>query len=64
MFSPDGQNRVTIPARLRERVGLGRELALIGMGHHIAIYPRDAWHAIESELAAGGDLDDRLSDAL
>jgi MraZ protein len=64
VFTPDGQNRVTIPARLRERVGLGREVALIGMGHHIAIYPRDAWQAIESDMAAGTDLDERLSDAL
>ncbi len=64
VFTPDGQNRVTIPARLRDRVDLGREVALIGMGTHIAIYPRDAWLAIESDMAGGGDLDDRLSEAL
>lgn len=64
VFTPDGQNRVTIPARLRERVGLTREVALIGMGQHIAIYPRESWQAIESDMAAGGDLDERLSDAL
>ena len=64
VFRPDGQNRVTIPARLRERAGLQREVALIGMGKHIAIYPRDAWLAIESDMAAGSDLDERLADAL
>ncbi|MGI9579566.1 MAG: division/cell wall cluster transcriptional repressor MraZ [Microthrixaceae bacterium] len=64
VFTPDGQNRVTIPSRLRDRVGLTREVALIGMGQHIAIYPRDAWQALESDMAAGGDLDERLSDAL
>lgn len=64
VFTPDGQNRVTIPARLRERVGLEREVALIGMGQHIAIYPRESWQAIESDMATGGDLDERLSDAM
>ncbi len=64
VFTPDAQNRVTIPARLREQVGLEREVALIGMGGHIAIYSRDVWHAIERDLAGGGDLAERLAEAL
>jgi MraZ protein len=64
VFTPDAQNRVTVPARLRQRAGLDREVAMIGMGGHIAIYPRDVWLALEDDLSAGGDLDDRLADAL
>lgn len=60
-FTPDGQNRVTIPARLRARSGIEREVALIGMGNHIAVYPRDEWKAFEARLDAGGDLADRLT---
>ena len=64
VFTPDAQNRVTVPARLRERVGLEQKVALIGMGGYIAIYPRDVWLALEQDLSAGGDLDERLADAL
>jgi len=68
LFTPDGQSRVTIPARLREAVGLDREVAMIGMGTHVAVYPRDVWKALEAELAAGVDggpgLSDRLAEAL
>jgi MraZ protein len=61
VFQPDAQNRVTIPARLRDRVGLDREVAMIGMGRHIAVYPRQVWLALEDDLA--GDLSTRLSEA-
>lgn len=60
-FTPDAQNRVTVPARLRARSGIDREVALIGMGDHIAVYPRDEWKAFEERLDAGGDLADRLT---
>ena len=67
-FTPDAQSRVMIPARLRERVGLKREVALIGMGGHVAIYPRQVWKDLEAELGAGVDggpsLTERLSEML
>lgn len=68
VFTPDAQNRVMIPARLRERAGLEREVAMIGMGDYIAIYPRDVWLALEAEIASGADgrsdLNERLAEAL
>lgn len=64
VFQPDGQNRVTIPARLRERAGLDREVALIGMGDHIDVYDREAWRALEDDLASTPDLAERLAQAL
>ena len=64
VFTPDAQNRVTIPARLRERAGLEREVALIGMGDHIDVYDRAVWKSLEDEMAAATDLSDRLAEAL
>ncbi|MCB1270968.1 MAG: hypothetical protein M9942_06400 [Microthrixaceae bacterium] len=63
-FTPDGQHRVTVPTRLRDRAGIDREVALIGMGDHVAVYARDVWKAFEEELDSGGDLADRLAEAL
>ncbi len=63
-FKPDSQNRVTIPVRLRERAGIDKEVALIGMGEHISVYARDEWKSFEQRLDAGGDLADRLAEAL
>lgn len=42
---PDSQNRVTIPANLREYAGLGRELTVIGAGDRAEIWNTDAWNA-------------------
>lgn len=67
-FHPDAQNRVTLPARLRQAVGLERDVALIGMGNHVALYPRDRWHQLEGEVLAdhaqGAGLAERLAVAL
>ncbi len=67
-FHADAQNRVTLPPRLRQAVGLERDVALIGMGNHVALYPRDRWHQLEGEVLAvpadGASLADRLAVAL
>ena len=42
---PDSQNRVTIPANLREYAGLGRELTVIGAGDRAEIWNTEAWNA-------------------
>lgn len=67
-FTLDSQNRVHLPGRLRSAVGVEREVALIGMGDHIALYPRDRWYEIESQTFAPSDggesLAERLAEAL
>jgi MraZ protein len=67
-FQPDAQNRVTLPTRLRAAVGLERDVALIGMGNHVALYPRDRWQRLEGEVLAdasdGPSLSERLAVAL
>jgi MraZ protein len=42
---PDSQNRVSIPANLREYAGLGRDLTVIGAGSRAEIWNTDAWNA-------------------
>ena len=42
---PDNQNRVTIPANLREYAGLDRELTVIGAGNRAEIWDTSAWNA-------------------
>ncbi|MDO5727662.1 MAG: division/cell wall cluster transcriptional repressor MraZ [Bowdeniella nasicola] len=41
---PDKQGRITIPANLREYAGLGRELAVIGMGTRVEIWDLQTWN--------------------
>jgi len=43
--APDGQNRITIPAHLRQYAGLGKELVVTGVGAHAEIWSAEAWDA-------------------
>jgi MraZ protein len=42
---PDGQGRVTIPARLRDYAHLERDLTLTGMNDKIELWDRGTWEA-------------------
>lgn len=46
---PDNQNRVTIPAQLREYAGLSRELTVIGVGNRAEIWDTEAWESYYAE---------------
>ncbi|WP_250505593.1 division/cell wall cluster transcriptional repressor MraZ [Bowdeniella massiliensis] len=58
---PDKQGRITIPANLRSYAGLGRDLAVIGMGTRVEIWDNKAWQdylsAQESEFS---DTEDEI----
>lgn len=41
---PDGQNRITIPATLREYAGLSRELTVVGVGDRVEIWDTQTWN--------------------
>lgn len=45
----DPQNRVTLPARMVERAGLGRDIMLIGVKDHIEIWDAKVWDDYLSE---------------
>jgi MraZ protein len=63
-FKPDAQNRVKVPDRLRTAAGLDREVALIGMGHYVALYSLDRWQQIQGEVMADDGTDDDLMERL
>ena len=45
----DAQNRVTIPAGLREYAGLDRDLTVIGVGNRAEIWDTAAWESYYSD---------------
>jgi MraZ protein len=45
----DGQGRLTIPQRLRGRVGLEREAVVIGVFDHLQVWASPAWDAYERD---------------
>jgi MraZ protein len=42
--TPDSQNRITLPANLRQYAGLNRDLTVIGAGNRIEIWDVEAWN--------------------
>ncbi len=59
--TPDGQGRVTIPPRLRDYAGLGRELTINGADEKIEVWDRAAWERYRVEVLDGyANLDGAL----
>ena len=50
----DKAGRVVIPERVRRRIGLGKELTVIGARDRIEVWNRDAWAAYSDGLLARG----------
>jgi MraZ protein len=65
-FMPDGQHRIVVNARVRERAGLGREVTIAGSGQFASIFPRDRWAEVETQALApdetGRTLNDKIDD--
>ena len=58
----DGQGRVTIPQRLREAVGIDKEVVVLGVRDRMEIWDREAHDRYTERYAAAyqaGDLDPR-----
>ena len=56
----DGQGRVTIPQRLRDAVGIGKEVVVIGVRERMEIWDRTAFERYRDIYAAAyenGDLE-------
>jgi MraZ protein len=43
------QGRLTIPGRLREHIGVGREVVVVGVSSRIEIWPAATWERYEHE---------------
>lgn len=47
LLDPDSQGRLTLPKRLLDRVGIDKEVALIGVQDHLELWDRQAFNAFE-----------------
>ncbi|MEX0767655.1 MAG: hypothetical protein WD029_04200 [Microthrixaceae bacterium] len=61
--TPDSQHRVTINAKLREIVGLQRDVTIVGSNSFAAIYDRSTWSELETETLSSSSSGMGLSDA-
>ncbi len=48
---PDGQGRILIPPRLREMVGIRKEVVVVGLSNKAEVWDPDGWDAYASESA-------------
>ncbi len=49
----DAQGRIAIPPKLRQQVGLDREVVVIGVVDRAEVWGADAWAAVESSTDEG-----------
>ena len=58
---PDSQNRISIPAHLRQYAGLEKELVVTGVGAHAEIWDASAWNEyLESNEETYADLEQEV----
>ena len=58
---PDSQNRITLPAHLRQYAGLEKELVVTGVGAHAEIWDATAWNTyLESNEESYADLEQEV----
>ncbi len=48
----DTQGRLVVPRRLREKVGLGRDVAVVGVSDRLEIWPEEDWARYAAEAEA------------
>ena len=49
VVKPDGQGRVVLPEKSMQRALIAEDVALVGKGDHIAIWPRQDWERFVAE---------------
>ena len=54
----DASGRLLVPEKLREQVGLGKDVVMVGVVHRAEIWPKERWDAIEAESES--DFDELL----
>ena len=45
----DAQGRVLIPAKLRSKIGLARDIVFVGLNHYIEIWDAEVYAKLEAE---------------
>ena len=48
----DTQGRLVVPRRLRDKAGLARDVAVVGVSDRLEIWPLDAWERYAGEQEA------------
>jgi MraZ protein len=48
----DAAGRVMVPAKLLEKAGLGKEVAVIGAGNRLEIWDREAWGRMSDQIVS------------
>jgi MraZ protein len=61
-FQPDAQNRINVPGRLRQKLGLDRDVTLAGAGSYVALWDRRAWDDLERRVERPTDEGVSLAD--
>jgi MraZ protein len=56
----DASGRLLIPEPLRARVGIEKEVAMVGVADRAEIWPKERWDAFEAENDADFDLLDKV----
>lgn len=49
-FEPDTQNRISLPAKLRERTGLRKEITIVGSVRYVSMFSRQEWARREAAI--------------
>ncbi|MTD16519.1 division/cell wall cluster transcriptional repressor MraZ [Nakamurella sp. YIM 132087] len=49
---PDGQGRISVPARMREYAGLVKDVVVVGVGRRMELWDADRWAAYEAAQEA------------
>lgn len=50
--TPDKQGRILIPVPLRQHAKLGKDVVVIGVGHHAEIWGAEAWQNMNQRLSS------------
>ena len=53
---PDGQGRILIPADLRQKAGLNKEVIVVGSFDRVEIWDAQRWARMEEEAFSSGEL--------
>jgi MraZ protein len=52
----DKQGRVTLPAAVMKKAGLGRDVTVVGVGDHLEVWDRDAWQAHSEDIEGRAEV--------
>lgn len=53
---PDAQGRILIPADLRQKAGLNKEVIVVGSFDRVEIWDAQRWARMEEEAFSSGEL--------